>query len=423
MLDNQVELTVATASDMEEQMPSVISSTVPSKQSHWKLFLQIARGLSILDILLPFTILLCIVVGVLISVYVPTSRSAFDPSEHASFVGVSIPLAIGMIVMMIPPICKVSWESIHIYARKPHVRRHLLISFIGNWIFGPLLMTSLSWLVLFKFQEYREGIIMIGIARCIAMVLIWNQIAGGDNDLCVIMVIMNSLLQIVLYAPMAIFYCYVISGESPIASNRKMYEEVSKSVGVFLGIPIVLGVAIRFGLIFAMGKQVYDKKALKFISPWAMIGFHYTLVTIFISRGYQFVHQIGQAILCFIPLILYFLIAWFSTFGIIRFLSRRTQHEEEKCPCDQTLLSKEIWGKKSCSASYRTTMTHCFTMASNNFELSLAVAISIYGNDSKQAIAATFGPLLEVPVLLVLAIQAKFLQKLFIWKSERESTE
>ena len=401
----------------------LMSSSVEraTEQSRWRILLQTVRGLSIFDMLLPFTILLCIIIGVVISVYVPSSRTTFDPEKHGSFVGVSIPLAIGMIVMMIPPICKVSWESIHIYLKKPYVLKELLFSFTMNWVVGPLLMTGLAWMVLFKFQEYRQGIIMIGIARSIAMVLIWNEIAGGDNDLCVIIVVMNSLLQIILYAPMAIFFCYVISGESPPVSNREMYEEVAKSVGVFLGIPIGIGILIRLSLIITLGKERFQKNALKFISPWAMIGFHYTLLVIFISRGYLFVHQIGQAILCFVPLILYFLIAWFSTFGIMRLLTREKKSAiEAKCACDETLLSKDLWGKASCSVSYATTMTQCFTMASNNFELSLAVAISIYGNDSKQAIAATFGPLLEVPVLLLLAILAKFFKTLFIWKRENQ---
>ncbi|QLQ80015.1 hypothetical protein HG537_0D00150 [Torulaspora globosa] len=399
----------------------MLAMELAPERSRWGVLLQTAKRLSVLDLLLPFTILLCIIIGVVISVYVPSSRSAFDPEQHGSFVGVSIPLAIGMIVMMVPPICKVPWESIHVFLKRRYVFKQLMISFVLNWLVGPFLMTALSWMVLFKFEEYRQGIIMIGVARCIAMVLIWNQIAGGDNDLCVIIVVMNSLLQMILYAPMATFLCYVISGQSSPVSNGEIYQEVAKSVGAFLGIPIAVGIGMRLGLIFMLGKQQYEKKALKFISPWAMIGFHYTLLVIFISRGYQFIHQIGQAILCFIPLILYFLIAWFVTFGLMRLLSAdKKPAKGEKCDCDEALLSKDYWGKDTCSANYATTMTQCFTMASNNFELSLAVAISLYGNDSKQAIAATFGPLLEVPVLLLLALQANYFKRLFIWKSEED---
>ncbi|GAV47712.1 hypothetical protein ZYGR_0H05580 [Zygosaccharomyces rouxii] len=382
--------------------------------------LKTVRALSFLDLALPFTIILSIIFGVVISVYVPSSRGTFDPTNHASFVGVSIPLTVGMIIMMIPPICKVSWESIHKYMVLRYVRKQIFISLVLNWIFGPLIMTALAWMVLFKFEEYRQGIIMIGIARCIAMVLIWNQIAGGDNDLCVILVVINSFLQIVLYAPLQILYCYVISNDRLVVSDGKMYEEAAKSVGVFLGIPLGIGISIRLIFIFTMGKEKYERNVLKFISPWAMIGFNYTLLVIFISRGYDFIHQIGQAVLCFVPLILYFLITWFMTFGIMRLLSRRTALEKE-CPCDQeVLIKKKIWGKRTCAASYPITMTQCFTMASNNFELSLAVAISMYGNNSKQAIAATFGPLLEVPVLLVLAIFSKLFRNLFIWETEND---
>lgn len=382
--------------------------------------LKTVRALSFLDLALPFTIILSIIFGAVISVYVPSSRGTFDPTNHASFVGVSIPLTVGMIIMMIPPICKVSWESIHKYMVLRYVRKQIFISLVLNWIFGPLIMTALAWMVLFKFEEYRQGIIMIGIARCIAMVLIWNQIAGGDNDLCVILVVINSFLQIVLYAPLQILYCYVISNDRLVVSDGKMYEEAAKSVGVFLGIPLGIGISIRLIFIFTMGKEKYERNVLKFISPWAMIGFHYTLLVIFISRGYDFIHQIGQAVLCFVPLILYFLITWFMTFGIMRLLSRRTALEKE-CPCDQeVLIKKKIWGKRTCAASYPITMTQCFTMASNNFELSLAVAISMYGNNSKQAIAATFGPLLEVPVLLVLAIFSKLFRNLFIWETEND---
>lgn len=382
--------------------------------------LRTVRSLSFLDLALPFTIILSIIIGVVISVYVPSSHGTFDPINHTSFVGVSIPLTVGMIIMMIPPICKVSWESIHKYFVLRYVRKQIFISLVLNWIFGPLIMTALAWMVLFKFEEYRQGIIMIGIARCIAMVLIWNQIAGGDNDLCVVLVVINSFLQIVLYAPLQILYCYVISNDRLVVSDGKMYEEAAKSVGVFLGIPLGIGISIRLIFICTMGKEKYERNVLKFISPWAMIGFHYTLLVIFISRGYEFIHQIGQAVLCFVPLILYFLITWFMTFGIMRVLSRRRALEKE-CPCDQeVLIKKKIWGKRTCAASYPITMTQCFTMASNNFELSLAVAISMYGNNSKQAIAATFGPLLEVPVLLVLAIFSKLFRNLFIWETEND---
>ncbi|SCV05063.1 LANO_0G17656g1_1 [Lachancea nothofagi CBS 11611] len=390
--------------------------------SGWKNFLAAGRSLAVLDLLLPVTIISAITIGVVISVYVPASRQAFDPSRHASFVGVSVPLLVGMVVMMVPPICKVSWESIHKLLSKQYIRDQLLISIFLNWVVGPLLMTGLAWMTLFKFPEYRQGIIMIGAARCIAMVLIWNQIAGGENELCVVLIILNSLLQMILYAPFQILYCYIISGDQPSVAKSALYAEVAKSVGVFLGIPMAAGIAIRLAFIFSLGKTKYEKYILKFISPWSMIGFHYTIFVLFISRGYQFVHEIGQALLCFAPLILYFSIAWFTTFAIMRFLGRAKATNEEGCECDQELLIKNIWGKRTCTASYPIVMTQCFTVASNNFELSLAVAISTYGNDSKQATAAIIGPLLEVPYMLALSMIAKALKSTFIWRTEHLET-
>ncbi|CAI4607459.1 AAR_G0034730.mRNA.1.CDS.1 [Saccharomyces cerevisiae] len=134
-------------------------------------------------------------------------------------------------------------------------------------------------------------------------------------------------------------------------------------------------------------------------------------------KSYQFIHEIGSAILCFVPLVLYFFIAWFLTFALMRYLSISRSDTQRECSCDQELLLKRVWGRKSCEASFSITMTQCFTMASNNFELSLAIAISLYGNNSKQAIAATFGPLLEVPILLILAIVARILKPYYIWNN------
>ena len=383
------------------------------------IFFKTIRSLSFLDALLPLTIVLCIIGSILISVYVPSSRHTFDAHNHASLVNVSIPLAVGMIVMMIPPICKVSWESIHIYLSESYVWKQVVISLILNWLVGPFLMTALAWLTLFKHREYREGIIMIGIARCIAMVLVWNQIAGGDNDLCVVLVVCNSVLQMVLYAPMQLLFCYVISNEHFSGSYSAMFSDVAKSVGVFLGIPLCAGISIRLLFVYMIGKERYEKYILRYISPWSMIGFHYTICVLFISRGYQFIREIGSAFLCFIPLVLYFVIAWSFTFILMRYLTNKKPVGNEECECDQVqLLTKKSLGKKTCSSSFPITMTQCFTTASNNFELSLAVAISIYGNDSQQAIAATFGPLLEVPILLMLAIFARYLRVRFIWRAD-----
>ena len=192
------------------------------------------NDLSLVDKCLPVLIILAIVIGILLSVHVPSSRQAFD---GAQVVGVSIPLAVGLVVMMIPPLCKVEWEHFFLFFSKATYLKPIVVSLVINWIIGPFVMFGLAWLTLFDEDEYRTGIIMIGLARCIAMVLLWNEIARGDNTLCAIIVLINSLLQVVLYAPYQIFFCYVITGDynSSVVDAGISYSLVSKSVAFFLG--------------------------------------------------------------------------------------------------------------------------------------------------------------------------------------------
>lgn len=373
-------------------------------------------GLSITDKLLPLLIILVIVIGVLISVYVPSSGDAFD---GAQVVGVSVPLAVGMIIMMVPPLCKVEWENFHNFFRKSTYLRPILISLFLNWIVCPFIMLGLAWLVLFNYDEYRTGIIMIGIARCIAMVLLWNEIALGDNTLCAVLVLVNSLLQVVLFAPYQLFFCYIISGDPVPVDSGVSYSIVAKSVAFFLGIPLALGVIIRFTLRYF---NVYSK-LIPFISPWALIGLLYTIIVIFVDKGKEFIDEIGTAFLCFIPLTLYFVICWFATFFTLRWFSRprKVKEEEEEgerllCGCEEKLEKYPTKWKRGCAANYGQIVTQSFTAGSNNFELALSIAISVYGSGSKQSIAATFGPLLEVPILLFLTFVARYFRTKFIWE-------
>lgn len=370
-------------------------------------------GLSITDKLLPVLIILAIIVGVLISVYAPSSGDAFDGVQ---VVGVSVPLAVGMIIMMVPPLCKVEWENFHKFFKNSTYLRPILISLFLNWIVCPFIMLGLAWLVLFNHDEYRVGIIMIGIARCIAMVLLWNEIALGDNTLCAVLVLLNSLLQVVLYAPYQLFFCYVISGDPIPVNSGVSYSLVAKSVVFFLGIPLAIGVVIRFVLRYF---RMYNK-IMPFISPWALIGLLYTIVVIFIDKGKEFIEEIGTAFLCFIPLTLYFIICWFVTFFTLRWVSRPRKPQGDEnirllCGCEEKIEKHPNKWKKGCAANYSQIVTQSFTASSNNFELALAIGISIYGSGSKQAIAATFGPLLEVPILLLLTFVARYFRTKFIW--------
>lgn len=405
-----------------------------------KTFARAWSNLSFTDKILPLAIILSIVLGVLLSVFVPTSRDAFDGVE---IVGVSVPLAVGMIVMMIPPLCKVEWENLHVMIRQGKYLKHIIISLVLNWIVCPFIMFGLAWLTLFDLPEYRIGIIMIGLARCIAMVMVWNEIAGGDHNLCAILVLMNSVLQIALYAPYQMFFCYVITGDSK-GSTMTPYSFVAKSVAFFLGVPLGFGLLIRLFAYFIIGIEKFKAKILPFISPWAFIGLMYTIIVIFIQRGNAFIKDIRSALRCFVPLLVYFIVCWFGTFFLVRWLMGGVQphlesngvtsdqtHDQDfvdgldekeplLCGCEEKIRNGEGGIQRHCSAKYAEVITQTFTAASNNFELSLAIAIAIYGSGSKQSIAATFGPLLEVPVLLLLCFVAVWTRYKFMWNDKAD---
>lgn len=391
--------------------------------------------LSLTDKILPLAIISAMALGILLSVYVPSSRSAFD---GVTVVGVSLPLAVGLIVMMVPPLCKVQWESFHRFFSLKTYLRPVVVSVVLNWLVCPLLMFALSWATLFDHAEYRVGIIMIGLARCIAMVLVWNEIADGDRDLCAVIVIVNSVLQLVLYAPYQILFCYVISGDtSRAAKSGVAYSLVAKSVLFFLGVPLVVGLVVRLGALSTIGAAKYQKSVVPYISPWAFIGLIYTIVVIFIERGNLFIREIGSGLRCFVPLVLYFLLAWFGTFFAMRYMDggprkQKKQNKETEigddvfssersallCGCEKNIGQSDLtlrWTWR-CGASYAETITQTFTAASNNFELSLAIAISLYGSGSQELIAATFGPLLEVPILLLLCFVAQYFKLRFLWR-------
>lgn len=391
----------------------ICSKKVPgSLQEVWK-------SLSIVDKLLPVFIILCIVIGMVLSVYVPSSRAAF---EGSLVMNVSVPLVVGLIVMMVPPLCKVEWENLYMLIKRKYLK-HILISLVVNWILCPFLMFGLAWLTLFDKKEYREGVIMIGLARCIAMVLIWNEISDGDNSLCAVLVLVNSMLQIVLYAPYQIFFCYVITGDTQSIDISVSYTAVAQSVGFFLGIPIGVGFLIRMGCLATIGRDRYEKRVLPFIGPWALIGLLYTIIVIFIGKGDSFLKEIGTSIRCFVPLLLYFPITFFGTFFAMRWISNREYKGESDgetdsllCGCEDEKKSYPNKWSSQCSAKYTDTITHAFTAASNNFELSIAISVSLYGNGSPQAIAAVYGPLLEIPIMLFLCVVAKYVRIKFLWK-------
>ncbi|KAK5712462.1 arsenicals resistance [Elasticomyces elasticus] len=341
------------------------------------------KALGWLDRFLAIWIFLAIVVGILIGNFVD---GAEDALEKGKFVGVSVPIAIGLLVMMYPILCKVQFETLHLAFREKELWIQIGFSIIVNWIVAPLLMLGLAWAFLPDEEGLREGLILVGLARCIAMVLIWTGLAGGDSQYCAILVAINSILQMVLYAPLAILFINVFSHSSQTITVS--YSTVATSVAAFLGIPLGAAIITRYLVRWITSPEWYDDTFLKYLAPWSLIGLLYTIVVLFTSQGHQVVHQIVSVVRVAAPLIVYF--------GVIFFVTLLVTHK--------------------LGFGYKLSTTQSFTAASNNFELAIAVAVATYGADSDQALAATVGPLVEVPVLLGLVYFVRWIANRRGWK-------
>ncbi|KAF8148206.1 sodium bile acid symporter family-domain-containing protein [Crassisporium funariophilum] len=332
------------------------------------------------------------VVGVVIGEFAPGVQDALDT---AKFDSVSVPIAIGLIIMMWPILTKVQYEKLPTIFSSSRLWTHIGLSIILNWIIGPLLMLGLAWATLPDLPGYRAGVIMVGLARCIAMVMIWNDLARGDSDYCAILVVINAVLQIVLFSPYAVLFLNIIGGAKQ-GAVHVAYGDVAISVLIYLGIPLVAGVVTRYSVILLTSKEFFNKRFLPLFSPLALVGLLYTILILFAYQGHRIIHNLGPVFRVFVPQILYFVIMWNSTFFLIYYLSRRE-------------------GPKGRVYGYEMAVVQAFTAASNNFELAIAVAIAVYGVDSEQALAATIGPLTEVPVLLGLTWVALYLRRKLNW--------
>lgn len=338
---------------------------------------EIYKQLSYLDRFLFVWILLVMGLALLIGYYV---KSIKDRLQVIKVAEVSLPIAIGLWVMMYPVLCKVKYELLFRMLKSGQLGKNLVLSLVLNWVVGPALMTGLAWATLPDLPHYRTGLILIGIARCIAMVLIWNELAKGDSQLCAILVAVNSILQIALFTPVSLFYLKVVSRGNGADVGA---WTVAKSVLLFLGVPLAAGFLTRVVLRKAVGAKWYDTKFLRFIGPWALIGLLYTIFVMFSIQAHQIVHNIGDVARVVVPMLLYFSITFASSLAVCRYL---------RLPYDQLV-------------------TQSFTAASNNFELAIAVAVGAFGIDSQEALAATIGPLIEVPVLLVLVYVTLYFRK------------
>jgi len=347
----------------------------------------VVKQLSRLDRFLPVWIGLAMVGGLVLGSSVPQ----LDKWLNKLTVGTtSVPIAIGLLVMMYPVLAKVRWEDLGRIGSDPINDRALFASSLFlSWVVGPLLMFALAWLLLPNSPAFRTGVIIVGLARCIAMVLVWNDIACGDRDRAAILVVFNATFQVVAYAVLGWFYLTVLPRW--LGLNTQGLEvgiwEVARTVLVFLGIPLAAGFATRMILVRRHGVEWYETRFIPRVSPFTLYGLLFTIVLLFALQGKAIIDNPLDVVRIALPLLAYFAIMWVVGFVVGRRLRM----------------------------GYPQTATLAFTVASNDFELAIAVAVGVFGAASGEALAGTVGPLVEVPVLLGLVYLALWARDRFPW--------
>ena len=335
---------------------------------------RVMKEMSFLDRWLPVWILAAMAVGLLLGRFVPGLNTALEAVKIGS---VSLPIAIGLLVMMYPVLAKVRYDETR---RIGADRRLLVTSLVLNWIVGPALMFGLAWIFLADLPGYRTGLIIVGLARCIAMVLIWNDLACGDREAAAVLVAINSVFQVIAFGALGWFYLQALPSwlGLPTTSAEFSIGAIVLSVLIFLGIPLVAGFLTRVLGEKAKGRTWYEERFLPKIGPWALYGLLFTIVLLFALQGDAILSAPGDVARIALPLLVYFVVMFLGSF----------------------LLGRAI------GLNYAKSTTVAFTASGNNFELAIAVAIGTFGVTSGQALAGVVGPLIEVPVLVALVYVA-----------------
>ncbi|MFH8513821.1 ACR3 family arsenite efflux transporter [Streptomyces gelaticus] len=351
------------------------SATVPAPSG------PVAGRLSFLDRFLAVWILLAMAAGLGLGRLVP---GLGDALAKVTVTGVSLPIALGLLVMMYPVLAKVRYDRLDTVTRD---RRLLVPSLILNWIVGPALMFALAWLFLPDLPEYRTGLIVVGLARCIAMVIIWNDLACGDREAAAVLVALNSVFQVIAFAALGWFYLSVLPGFLGLEQTTLDVSawEIARSVLIFLGIPLLAGFLTRRLGEKARGRTWYETKLIPRIGPFALYGLLFTIVVLFALQGDAITSQPLDVARIALPLLVYFALMWAGSMAVGR----------------------------AVGLDHPKTTTLAFTAAGNNFELAIAVAIATFGATSGQALAGVVGPLIEVPVLIGLVHVALAARRFF----------
>lgn len=348
----------------------------------------VLHKLSFLDRFLPVWIIVAMGAGLLLGSVIPGLQGVLDAVKIGQ---VSLPIALGLLLMMYPVLAKVRYDKLDTVTKD---KRTMVLSLVLNWILGPALMFALAWLMLPDLPEYRTGLIIVGLARCIAMVIIWNDLACGDREAAAVLVALNSVFQVIMFGVLGWFYLDLLPGWLGLDTTMLDFSpwEIALSVIIFLGIPLAAGYLSRRIGEQSKGRDWYEGKFLPKIGPIALYGLLFTIVILFALQGDNITSRPLDVARIALPLLVYFAVMWVGGY----------------------LLGK------AAGLSYERTTTLAFTAAGNNFELAIAVAIGVFGVTSGQALAGVVGPLIEVPVLVGLVYVSLWLRKRWTAKTSAE---